>query len=79
MAQNIEPYRQTVQACLKDKTYYIDFYQREYVWSMETVKFLLEDIYEVFEQSYLPVKDAEMTSEVMEKFNWILYECFYHK
>ena len=56
-----------------------NFYQREYVWSMETVKVLLEDIYEVFEQSYLPVKDAEMTSEVMEKFNWVLYECFYHK
>ncbi|WP_191014492.1 DUF262 domain-containing protein [Treponema zioleckii] len=76
MAQNIEPYRQTVQACLKDKTYYIDFYQREYVWSMETVKVLLEDIYEVFEQSYLPVKDAEMTSEVMEKFNWYYMNVF---
>ena len=45
MAQNIEPYRQTVQACLKDKTYYIDFYQREYVWSDETVKILLDDIF----------------------------------
>ena len=45
MAQNIEPYRQTVQACLKDKIYYIDFYQREYVWSDETVKILLDDIF----------------------------------
>lgn len=76
MAQNIEPYRQTVQACLKDKTYYIDFYQREYVWSDETVKILLDDIFEVFEQSYFPVKDAEMTTDVMEKFNWYYMNVF---
>lgn len=76
MAQNIEPYRQTVQACLKDKTYYIDFYQREYVWSTETVNVLLDDIFEVFEQSYLPVKDAEMTPDVMEKFNWYYMNVF---
>lgn len=76
MAQNIEPYRQTVQACLKDKTYYIDFYQREYVWSDETVKILLDDIFEVFEQSYFPVKDAEMTPDVMEKFNWYYMNVF---
>ncbi|MBR1722754.1 MAG: DUF262 domain-containing protein [Treponema sp.] len=76
MAQNIEPYRQTVQACLKDKTYYIDFYQREYVWSDETVKILLDDIFEVFEQSYFHVKDAEMTPAVMEKFNWYYMNVF---
>lgn len=76
MAQNIEPYRQTVQACLKDKTYYIDFYQREYVWSDETVKTLLDDIFEVFEQSYFPVKDAEMTPDVMDKFSWYYMNVF---
>lgn len=76
MAQNIEPYRQTVQACLKDKIYYIDFYQREYVWSDETVKILLDDIFEVFEQSYFPTKDAEMTPDVMEKFNWYYMNVF---
>lgn len=76
MAQNIEPYRQTVQACLKDKIYYIDFYQREYIWSDETVKILLDDIFEVFEQSYFPTKDAEMTPDVMEKFNWYYMNVF---
>ena len=30
---------------IKDKIYYIDFYQREYVWSDETVKILLDDIF----------------------------------
>ena len=72
MAQNIEPYRQTVEACLKDKT----FYQREYVWNKNTVDILLEDIFEVFEQSYEPLKDADMTPEVMEKFNWYYMNVF---
>ncbi|MBP5446817.1 MAG: hypothetical protein J6X95_01745 [Treponema sp.] len=70
MAQMIQPDRQTVQQCLKDKIYYIDFYQREYVWDKKTVEILLDDIFEVFEQSYFTVKDSELTPEVMEKFNW---------
>jgi len=76
MAQNIEPYRQTAEACLKDKTYYVDFYQREYVWNKNTVDILLEDIFEVFEQSFEPFKDADMTPEVMEKFNWYYLNVF---
>ncbi len=76
MAQNIEPYRQTVKACLKDKTYYIDFYQREYVWSKKTVEILLDDIFEVFEQSYYPHKDADLTQELMESFNWYYMNVF---
>ena len=31
MEKTIQPDKQTVQQCLKDKTYYVDFYQREYV------------------------------------------------
>lgn len=76
MAQNIEPYRQTVQVCLKDKTYYIDFYQREYVWSKRTVEILLDDIFEIFEQSYYPHKDADLTPELMESFNWYYMNVF---
>ena len=61
MGQMIQPDRQTVQQCLKDKTYYVDFYQREYVWSKKTVEILLDDIFDVFEQSYIQIKDAELT------------------
>lgn len=32
MQQTIDPRNQTVESCLKNKSYYIDFYQREYVW-----------------------------------------------
>ena len=59
MEKTIQPDKQTVQQCLKDKTYYVDFYQREYVWSKKTVEILLDDIFDVFEQSYLKIQNEE--------------------
>ena len=70
MQQTITPDKQTVEACLKSKSYYIDFYQREYVWSKETVEILLRDIFYSFEISYEQFKDAELSPAVIEKFNW---------
>ena len=49
---NIQPNNQTVENCLKDRTYYIDFYQREYVWDKDTVITLLNDIFYSFELGY---------------------------
>lgn len=77
MGQMIQPDRQTVQQCLKDKTYYVDFYQREYVWSKKTVEILLDDIFDVFEQSYVRIKDSELTTDCMEKnFAWYYLNVF---
>lgn len=61
MQQTIDPRNQTVESCLKNKSYYIDFYQREYVWSKETVEILLRDIFYSFELSYEQYKDAELS------------------
>lgn len=77
MEKTIQPDKQTVQQCLKDKTYYVDFYQREYVWSKKTVEILLDDIFEIFEQSYLQIKDAELTPDCMEEnFAWYYLNVF---
>lgn len=77
MGQMIQPDRQTVQQCLKDKTYYVDFYQREYVWTKKTVEILLDDIFDVFEQSYVRIKNAELTTDCMEKnFAWYYLNVF---
>lgn len=70
MAETISPEKQTVETCLKNRTYYIDFYQREYVWNKETVDTLLNDIFYAFELSYNNYKDAELTQEILDKFNW---------
>ncbi len=76
MKSTIVPERQTVEDCLKNRTYYVDFYQREYVWSKETVEILLRDIFYSFELSYEQYKNAELTPEIMEKFNWYYLNIF---
>ncbi len=67
---NIQPKDQTVEKCLKDRTYYIDFYQREYVWEKDTVLTLLNDVFFAFELAYAEHKDKELTQEVLSKYNW---------
>ena len=76
MQQTINPDKQTVESCLKNKSYYIDFYQREYVWSKDTVEILLKDIFYSFELSYDNYKDAELSQELLEKFNWYYLNIF---
>lgn len=76
MQQNIDPRNQTVISCLRNKSYYIDFYQREYVWSKETVETLLIDIFYAFELSYQQHKDSELSPELLEKFNWYYLNIF---
>lgn len=76
MQQTIDPRNQTVESCLKNKSYYIDFYQREYVWSKETVEILLRDIFYAFELSYEQYKDAELSQEILEKYNWYYLNIF---
>ena len=76
MTQEIIPDRQTVQSCLSKKTYYVDFYQREYIWSKNTVEILLRDIFYAFEISYEEHKNEEMTKEVLEQYNWYYMNVF---
>lgn len=70
MTNKINSDTQTVESCLRRKSYYIDFYQREYVWTKETVEILLRDIFYEFELSYNLHKDEELTQEVLEHYNW---------
>ena len=76
MKQTIVPDKQTVEEALKNRTYFVDFYQREYVWSKETVDVLLRDIFYSFELSYELYKDSELTPEVLEKYNWYYLNIF---
>lgn len=76
MKQTITPDKQTVEEALKGRKYYVDFYQREYVWSKDTVEVLLRDIFYSFELSYEQYKEAELTKELIEKFNWYYLNIF---
>lgn len=76
MAQEISPDKQCVMSCLSKKSYFVDFYQREYVWSKTTVDILLRDIFYAFDISYNEHKDEELTEEVLEKYNWYYLNVF---
>ena len=70
MSHNINTENQTVESCLKNRTYRIDFYQREYVWKKETVEVLLDDIFYQFELSYENFKDQDIKPETIQKYSW---------
>lgn len=75
-AKDITPDKQSVESCLKQKTYYVDFYQREYVWKKETVEVLLQDIFYAFELSYNQYKDRELNSQTISLYNWYYLNVF---
>ncbi len=76
MEKMIDPNKLTVENCLRTKKYYIDFYQREYVWRQETVYTLLKDIFWAFENSYELHRQSELTAEIMAKYNWYYLNVF---
>ncbi|MBO4556840.1 MAG: DUF262 domain-containing protein, partial [Elusimicrobiales bacterium] len=77
MNKDIDPYRYTAEYCLKGRNYFIDFYQREYVWNKKTVEILLDDIFDVFEQSYVSIENSELTPDLMENnFSWYYMNVF---
>lgn len=76
MQQTIVPDKQTVEACLRQRSYEIDFYQREYVWSKDTVETLLKDIFYTFEISYEEHKDEDLNQKVIQQFNWYYLNVF---
>lgn len=76
MTQTITPDKQTVEVCLKQKNYFVDFYQREFVWKKETVETLLNDIFYSYELSYSDYADVDITAEILEKFNWYYLNIF---
>lgn len=73
---NIQPNNQTVEKCLKQRTYYIDFYQREYVWNKDTVTILLDDIFYSFELAYQEHKGKDLTPDVIAKYNWYYFNIY---
>lgn len=73
---NIQPNNQTVEKCLKQRPYYIDFYQREYVWNKETVTILLDDIFYSFDLAYHEHKGKDITPEVIAKYNWYYFNIY---
>ncbi len=68
---DVSPDKQNVDAVFSNTTYYIDFYQREYRWTDEPVKRLLDDVFYRFREQYLHWKDLDPSKEtVIAKYPW---------
>lgn len=68
---DISPDKQNIDAVFSNTTYYIDFYQREYKWTEEPVKRLLDDVFYKFNEAYEKHKDLPPSREVVEgKYPW---------
>ncbi|MCM3612675.1 DUF262 domain-containing protein [Planococcus sp. MERTA32b] len=68
---DVTPDKQNIDKVFSNTTYYIDFYQRQYKWSDEPVKRLLDDIFFKFSIEYERHKDSDLEVEkLVEKFSW---------
>lgn len=49
----IQPEKQNIDKTFSTTVYHIDFYQRDYKWTEEPVKRLLDDVFYQFDEAYV--------------------------
>ena len=67
----VNPEKQNINTLFSTTNYHIDFYQREYKWTDEEVKTLIDDIFYHFEQSYAEHADLDPSEKnITAKYSW---------
>jgi uncharacterized protein with ParB-like and HNH nuclease domain len=68
---DVQPEKQNIDKLFSNTTYYIDFYQRQYKWTEEPIKRLLDDVFYKFKEEYKKYKDLELPLEqVINSYSW---------
>lgn len=68
---DVTPDKQNLDMVFANTTYYIDFYQRQYKWTDEPVKRLLDDIFYKFNIEYSKHKESAIAlDKLVEKYSW---------
>ena len=67
---DVSPDKQNIDGVFSNTAYYIDFYQREYRWTAEPVKRLLDDIFYKFREQYNRSKELDPGKESIAKYPW---------
>jgi uncharacterized protein with ParB-like and HNH nuclease domain len=68
---DISPDKQNIDRVFSNTTFYIDFYQRDYRWTEEPVKRLLDDIFYKFREEYQRSKDLDARKEtITAQYPW---------
>ena len=65
---DISPDKQNIDGVFSTTIYYIDFYQRDYRWTDEPVKRLLDDLFYKFTDAYERFKDLEPSHETIAAY-----------
>jgi len=66
----ILPDKQNIDQVFSNTAYYIDFYQRDYRWTSEPVKRLLDDIFYKFKERYERASDLDPGKETIITYPW---------
>ncbi|WP_054943670.1 DUF262 domain-containing protein [Paenibacillus ihuae] len=68
---DVTPDKQNIDKVFSSTTYYIDFYQRQYKWTDEAVRRLLDDIFYKFNIEYQRYKDSDIElDKLVERYSW---------
>lgn len=68
---DVQPDKQNIDKLFSNTTYYIDFYQRQYKWTDEPVKRLLDDVFYKFNEEFKKHKDLSLPlDQVISKYSW---------
>ena len=68
---DVQPDKQNIDKLFSNTTYYIDFYQRQYKWTDEPVKRLLDDVFYKFNEEYKKYKELSLPlDQVISKYAW---------
>lgn len=67
----IQPDKQNIDQTFSTTVYFIDFYQRDYKWTEEPVKRLLDDIFYQFDEAYQKHSELEPNKEnINARYPW---------
>ena len=67
----IQPDKQNLDQTFSTTVYFIDFYQRDYKWTEEPVKRLLDDVFYQFDEAYQKHSDLEPNKEnINARYPW---------
>ena len=66
----IQPEKQSLNETFSNKVYCIDFYQRDYKWTEEPVKRLLDDVFYQFDANYPEYQSLDTDKNNINKYPW---------
>lgn len=68
---DIQPDKQNIDQAFATTIYFIDFYQRDYKWTEEPVRRLLDDVFYQFDEAYAKHSELEPNAEnINARYSW---------